>query len=290
MSFARIAPVLFVLLWATGFIGARYAMPWAEPFTFLALRFGAAGVVLAVMAVLFGAARASARIALMAMVAGALLHGIYLGGVFWAVRHGMSAGMSALIAGLQPLMTALLAGLLLGDRVAPRQWLGLAIGFAGVVLVIWPKLGGTSVDALSPATLTAAALALCGISAGTIWQKRYLTGVDLVTGTAWQYAGATLLMAAGSFALETRQIVWNAESVFAMLWAVFVLSIGTILLLMYLIRLGSVARVASLFYLVPATTALMAWPLFGETLTPLQFGGMALATAGVALATSRRDA
>lgn len=287
-SLTPLVPALFVLLWATGFIGARYAMPWAEPFTFLAARFGLAMVILAGMILLFRSVRAGGKGALNATIAGALMHGVYLGGTFWAIRNGMTAGISALIVGLQPLITAIMAGLVLGERIERRHWAGLALGFAGVVIVLWPKLG-TVVDALSPAVLAAMVLAVVGMSAGTIWQKKFVTGLDLVTGTFWQYLGATLLMAVMSLLLETRTVTVTGELVFAMVWLVLVLSIGAIFLLMYLIREGSVAKVASLFYLVPAATALMAWPLFGETLTLVQIGGMLLATIGVALATSARN-
>lgn len=282
-------PALFVLLWATGFIGARYAMPWAEPFTFLAARFGLALLILAALIGFMRSTRASARGAVDAMVAGGLMHGVYLGATFWAIDNGMTAGLSALIVGLQPLITALMAGAFLGERIHPRHWLGLCIGFAGVVIVIWPKLG-TAVDALPPTALLASFVAVLGMSAGTIWQKRFVTGLDLVTGSFWQYLGAALLMLAGSLMLETRQVTVTGELVFALAWLVLVLSIGAIFLLMHLIRQGSVAKVASLFYLVPAATALMAWPLFGETLSPMQIGGMLVATIGVALATSSRDA
>lgn len=284
-SAARLAPALFVVLWATGFIGARYAMPWAEPFTFLALRFAITLAIFIAVARMLGAPKPTARGRFDAMAAGALMHGVYLGGVFWAVRHGMSAGFSALIVGLQPLITALLAGVTIGERIGARHWAGLALGLAGVVVVLWPKLGAA--DGLPPVTLAAALIAVLAMSAGTVWQKQRLGGVDLLAGSVWQYAGATLLMAIGSIAFETREITVNGELVFAMAWLVLVLSVGAILLLMYLIREGSVSQVASLFYLVPAVTALMAWPLFGETLTPLQLGGMALAALGVALATRK---
>jgi drug/metabolite transporter (DMT)-like permease len=288
-STASLVPVLFVVLWATGFIGARYAMPWAEPFSFLAVRFGITMLIIGAIALAIGARRAGGRNAAHAAFAGALMHGVYLGGTFWAIRHGMTAGFSALIVGLQPLLTALVAGIALGERVAPRNWAGLAIGFAGVVFVIWPKLG-TAAGALTPAVLAAMVAGVVAMSVGTIWQKRFVTGLDLVTGSFWQYAGATALTALMSVLLETRVFVPTVELGLALAWSVLVLSIGAIFLLMYLIREGSVAKVSSLFYLVPAVTALMAWPLFGETLTLLQIGGMAVTSAGVALATSARDA
>ena len=185
----RFIPAIFVVLWATGFIGARYAMPWAEPFTFLAARFVLAFVILAVAAAVLGSRGTGWRDALHAAAAGALMHGVYLGGVFWAIHHGMPAGLSALIVGLQPLITAVLAGSLLGEKILPRHWAGLAAGFAGVVIVLLPKLGalGSGVNA---ATLAASFVAVAGMSAGTIWQKRFLTGGDLVAGTCSQYAAA----------------------------------------------------------------------------------------------------
>lgn len=283
---ARFVPLLFVVLWATGFIGARYAMPWAEPFTFLAVRFLIAFALLAVPVALGRARRPTARAALHAMLAGMLMHGVYLGGVFWAVHRGMPAGISALIVGLQPLITALLAGPLLGERMLPRHWLGLALGFVGVVTVLSPKFGAAGAG-VTVVTLAAAVLAVAGMSLGTIMQKRFGDAVDPVSSAFCQYAGASGLMIAGSLAFETRSFTVNAELVFAMLWSVLVLSIGAIFLLMYMIRRGEMSKVASLFYLVPAVTAVMAWVLFGESLTLVQVAGMMLTTVGVGLATAQ---
>jgi drug/metabolite transporter (DMT)-like permease len=290
MTSARpLIPALFVFLWATGFIGARYAMPWAEPFSFLAVRFVLAFIILAVAAVLLGARRLGWRDVLYAGIAGALMHGVYLGGVFWAIHRGLPAGLSALIVGLQPLITALMAGGLLGERILPRHWAGLAAGLAGVVIVLAPKLGAIE-GGVTWATLIASFVAVVGMSAGTVWQKRFLTGSDLIAGTCWQYAGGALVMIVLSFAFETGSFTLNGELIFAMAWLVLVLSIGAIALLMVMIRDGEVSKVASLFYLVPAVTALIAWALFGEELTLVQIGGMALATFGVALATRRSPA
>jgi drug/metabolite transporter (DMT)-like permease len=282
----RFIPAIFVVLWATGFIGARYAMAWAEPFTFLAARFVLAFAILAAAATLLGSRRAGWRDTLHAAAAGALMHGVYLGGAFWAIHNGLPAGLSALIVGLQPIITAVLAGSLLGEKILPRHWAGLAAGFAGVFIVLLPKLGmlGSGVNA---ATLAASFVAVAGMSAGTIWQKRFLTGGDLVAGTCAQYAGGALVMILASLAFETRQFTLTGELVFAMAWLVLVLSIGAIFLLMIMIRDGEMSKVASLFYLVPAVTAVIAWVLFGEDLSPVQIGGMALATFGVALATAR---
>lgn len=287
-SLSRFAPALFVLLWATGFIGAGYAMPHAEPFTFLFVRFALSAVLLGLIIWWWQARALSPAAALHAAIAGAMIHGVYLGGVFWAIDHGMPAGLSALIIGLQPLVTTLLAGAFLGERVRPRHWLGLAVGFVGVVIVLSPRLGsiGGGVNAW---TVGACLLSVVGISAGTVWQKRLVADADLLTGTLWQYAGGAVLVAAAALLLETGTYRLTGELVFAMAWLVLVLSIGAILLLMYLIRDGVVARVSSLFYLVPGVTAVMAWVLFGETLAPVQIGGIVIASLGVALATRDRS-
>jgi drug/metabolite transporter (DMT)-like permease len=282
----RLIPTLFVLLWATGFVGARYAMPWAEPFTFLAARFALAFALLALVLVFLGFRRSRPASILNAVIAGVLMHGVYLGGVFWAIHKGMPAGIAALIVGLQPLITAVLAGKLLGEKILPRHWLGLIIGFIGVIVVLSPKFGSLG-SGITAATLAAAVLSVIGMSAGTIWQKRFGSGTDLVTGTMFQYLGGALFMAAASLAVETRSVTINGELVFAMVWLVLVLSIGAIFLLMYLIRTGEMSKVASLFYLVPAVTAVLAWLLFGEDLTLVQIFGMALTTFGVGLATTQ---
>jgi drug/metabolite transporter (DMT)-like permease len=280
------APALFVLLWATGFIGARYAMPWCEPFLFLAARFATAGVIIAFVAIVAGIVWPPRRTALHAIVSGSLIHGVYLGAVFWAIRNGLPAGMSALIVGIQPLLTALIAGVVLKETVTPRHWAGLMTGLAGIALVLSPKLGfaGQGVNA---ATLSASLLAVLAVAAGTIWQKRFVTGADLRGTTACQYLGAFLVVAPLSLLFESRQYTLTGELVFAMIWLVAVLSIGAIFLLMMLIRDGVVSKVASLFYLVPAVTAVMAWALFDETLNAVQIAGMIVTAFGVAMATAQ---
>ncbi|MGQ2904338.1 MAG: DMT family transporter [Neoaquamicrobium sediminum] len=283
---ASFIPVLFVLLWATGFIGARYAMPWSEPFSFLAVRFVLAVVVLLLIMLVMHSKKLPPRKAAHAAFAGALIHGVYLGGVFWSIRHGLPAGLSALIIGLQPLITAVMAGWALGERILPRHWAGLAAGFLGIVIVLAPKIG-QAIGGVTPATFLACLAGAVAISAGTVWQKKFVSNADLVTATLWQYLGAAVVMAIGSFAFETRQFTLTGELVFAMAWLVLVLSIGAIFLLMMMIREGEMSKVSSLFYLVPAVTALIAWVLFGETLTPVQLVGMAITTIGVAMATRR---
>jgi len=286
MKFSAAAPVTFVVLWATGFIGARYAMPWCEPFLFLAARFAIAGAIIGLIAALGGIDWPARKLAFHAAVSGSLIHGVYLGSVFWAIRNGLPAGMSALIVGVQPLLTAIIAGAVLKEAVTTRHWAGLATGLAGIALVLSPKLSFDG-DGVNAATLSASLLAVLAVSAGTIWQKRFVKGADLRGTTACQYLGAFLVVAPISLLFEAGEFTLTGELVFAMIWLVGVLSIGAIFLLMQLIRDGAVSKVASLFYLVPAVTALMAWALFDEKLTIVQIAGMVVTAFGVAMATAQ---
>ncbi|MDA8870122.1 EamA family transporter [Rhizobiaceae bacterium] len=282
----RAAPVVFVLLWATGFIGARMGMPYAEPGTFLAIRFALAFVLLAALAAALRAKWPGFALAWRCVAIGALLHGVYLGGVFWAVHRGMPAGVVAVIVGLQPLLTAALAGVWLGERVTRRHAIGLAAGFAGVVLVLAPKIDVAGAG-ITGATVAAAVLGAIAVTIGTVWQKRLGASVDLRSGTALQYAGGVVPVLLLALTTETGTVQWTGELVFAFVWLVFVLSIGAVFLLMWLIREGSVARVSTLFFLVPGVAATLAWALFGETLSPVQLAGMALTASAVALANRR---
>ncbi|MBA3415869.1 MAG: DMT family transporter [Chloroflexia bacterium] len=194
---------------------------------------------------------------------------------------GVEAGVSALIVGLQPLLTAALAGVLLDERVTPRQWAGLGLGLLGVTLVLARKLGQGSGDALGSLACVAA---LFGITLGTLYQKRHCAGMDLRTGGVVQFAAACLATAPLALLFEDTRIAWSGEFVFALLWLVLVLSLGAVSLLYVLIRRGAAAQIASLFFLVPPCTALIAWPLFGETLGPVALIGMVLTAVGVALA------
>ena len=278
-------PAIFVVLWSTGFIGARYAMPHAEPFTFLALRYGLALVVLALVVIALSPPWPGWRKAGHAMIAGSLIHGVYLGGVFFAVHHGLNAGIAALIVGLQPVLTTILAAIFLGESVKPRHLAGLGLGLVGVALVILPKLdagGDYRLLTLGPVFLSALA-----ISVGTVWQKRFVTGVDLRIGTGLQYLGALIPTLAIACFFETMVVDWTGELVFALVWLVFVLSIGAVFLMLYLIREGAVSQVASLMYLVPGVTAVEALLLFGETLSPIQLAGLLIAGVGVAAATRK---
>ena len=275
-------PALFVVLWSTGFIGARLGLPHAGPLTFLALRYALAAVLLMLVALATRAPwpRRLAEIGHYAM-AGLLVHGVYLGGVFVGISLGVEAGVSALIVGLQPLLTAALAGVLLGERVTARRWASLGLGLLGVALVLARKLGQGPGDALGGLACIAA---LFGITLGTLYQKRFCTGMDLRTGSVVQFTAAGLATAPLALLFEGARVDWDGRFVFALLWLVLALSLGAVSLLYVLIRRGAASQVASLFFLVPPCTALIAWLLFGERLGPLALVGMALTAAGVALA------
>ncbi|HAF74252.1 MAG TPA: EamA family transporter [Gammaproteobacteria bacterium] len=275
------APALFVVLWSTGFIGAKMGLPYAEPATFLAIRFFAVAAILAVVAGLTGAAwpdnhTDKAHIA----AVGLLVHGIYLGGIFGGISLGVTAGDSALIVGMQPILTAVLVGPILGETVRARQWIGFVIGTVGVTLVSWRYI-----DDLD-STLTGVVLcvvAVMGMSLGTIYQKRFCAQMNLLTGSCIQFLAAALFMLLIAVAWESGQVNWTGEFVFALGWLVIVLSLGAMTLLWLLVRAQAATQVASLFFLVPPVTALIAWPLFGETLTLKSVIGMGLVVLGILL-------
>lgn len=283
---SSVLAALFVPLWSTGFVTARLVAPHAEPLTFLGLRFVAAGVLLGLYALWSGASwPQSGRAWLDALVAGLLIHGLYLGGVFWAVSHGLPSGISALIAGLQPLLTGLLSKPLLGEEVSRRRALGIVIGAAGAGLTLIPKLGATGDGGIPLVPLLVCLAGMMAITLGTIWQKRRGRGADLATNTAVQYAGAMVPILIGGLLTESGQFDWASAAAWTGLaWSIFGMSIGAILLLMVLIKRGAVAQVAALLYLVPGVSALMAWGMFGEGLTPIQIAGLAIAALGVAVA------
>lgn len=279
---AAIAPGLFVLLWSTGFIGSKMGAPYAEPFTFLLTRFAIVTFLMAFVAFLMRAPWPKSPVVIGRIaLAGLLVHGVYLGGVFAAISLGLGAGITALVAGLQPLLTAVLAGPILGEKVKPKQWAGLLLGLVGVVLVVAEKVHPGSVGF---AGLPWAFGAVFGITLGTLYQKRHCAGMDLRTGAVIQYAASGVAMLMMALTLETRVIVWSGEFIFALGWLCLVLSIGAITLLYRLIRAGAAAKVASFFYLVPPVTSLIAYFLFGETLSWVSLLGMGVVAAGVALA------
>ena len=282
-SIARLAPYLFVFLWSTGFLGAKFGLPHASALSFLTVRYLLILGLMTSLALVFRAPwPRDGRQWFHIGVSGLLVHGVYLGGVFLSLGMGLPAGVASLIVGLQPLLTATVAGRLLGERVLPRQWLGLALGFVGVALVLSNKLGtGFDAEALWPAVA-----ALLGITAGTLYQKRFCPHFDWRSGAVAQFLPTTLVTTAIMLVQGDFRIEWTPDFIFALGWLVLVLSVGAISLLNWLIRHASAVNVASLFYLTPPTTALLAWLLFGETLTGFALTGMAIAVLGVYL--SRR--
>lgn len=279
------APSIFVLFWSTGFVGAKYGLPYAEPFTLLALRMMLTLALLAPFALVAGLMRANGKALAHSAIAGVFLHAIYLGGIFYAIDNAMPAGVSALVIALQPMLTAIAANRLIGERLGAIQVAALVAGIAGVALVLAPKLAGGFGPGFGPANLAAIALSVCGFSFGAVWQKKHASRLDIRVSVFAQYLGALPPLAALSLLLETRHIDWTAQLVLALGWLVLVLSIGAIGLLAWLIAHNSAARTASLFYLVPAATAIFAWLLFGETLSAIQLVGMAITIVAVAMAT-----
>ncbi|MET0487117.1 MAG: DMT family transporter [Candidatus Rokuibacteriota bacterium] len=276
-----VMPGLFVFLWSTGFIGAKYGLPYAEPFTYLTIRFWLVAALLATVAWVGGARwpRGGGEIAHLA-VAGLLVHGVYLSGAFTSMYLGVETGVSALIVGVQPPLTAALAGPFLGERVTPRGWVGLGLGFVGVVLVVSNKLG---LGLGTPGGMAMAGVALVGITLGTLYQKRYCAGMDIRSGGVVQFTAAGVLATLLAFLLESRRVVWTPTFLFALAWMVLVMSLGAITLLYLLIRRGEAYRVSTLFYLVPATTAVLGYLAFGEQLAPTALAGMVLVAVGAAL-------
>jgi len=280
---ARAAPAIFVVLWSTGFVGTKYAVHNAEPMTYLALRMV---LVVGLMALIAGFARPRwpdrAGIA-HSIVAGILVHGFYLGGTAVAIAHSIPAGLSALMPGLQPVLTSTLANRWLGERVRPLQWAGLALGLAGVVLILHdrPLRGDAGWGWL------ASAVSLVSITLGTLYQKRYCGEIDWRAGNLVQYIAVAVFFAVGALLFESTEVHWTREFIFAVIWLSVVLSIGSIGLLYWLIRRQAATSVASLFYLVPAVTAVMAYLLFDEKLDAIAILGTAICAAAVFLVNRR---
>ena len=276
------APLLFVMLWSTGFIGGKLGLPYAEPFTFLLWRYGIVTLLLLAVTVAMRAPwPASLTQAAHIAFAGIMVNAIYIGGVFSAISQGVPSGIVSLIVGLQPLFTAVVAGRLLGEKVSGKQWCGFGLGLVGVVMVLLDKI---SFAAGNPRGVLMSILALFGITVGTIYQKRFCASMDMRSGGVIQFSASTLAMALAATLCETMRIQWTANFIFALVWLVLVLSLGAISLLHVLIRRGEASRVASLFYLVPPVTALMAFLVFEERLGVTALTGMVITVIGVALA------
>ena len=283
-SFLRLMPAVFVLIWSTGFIVARFGMPHAPPMKFLALRY-------AFSALCFGAWVFAAGVRwpqglkqwLHLGVTGILMHAIYLGGVWSAVKLGMGAGLAALLVGLQPMLTAIWVSAR-GHRVTALQWGGLALGLTGLLMVVWQKLGHGEVNG---ANLACTMLALLGITIGTLYQKHFVAPCDVRSANLVQLLAA-LAVTAPLAMMETEGVSVTPEFLGALAWSVLGLTLGGSSLLYLLIQRGAATQVTSLMYLVPPTTALMAWALFGEMITPLTVAGIALTAVGVSVVVKRQ--
>lgn len=282
-----IVPCLFVFLWSTGFIGSKIVTQYAPPLTFLALRMALAAIVLVPLLFWFKSSWPVRKTHLIhAAIVGVLVHAIYLGGVFWAISMGTAAGLSALIVGLQPLLTLCLSVLFLKENLHWRKVTGIFIGLVGFTIVISER---TSIGELSVTGLLLCTASLLAISAGTVYQKHITTNIDLLPSVFMQYIGAFMVLAPLALTLESTDIDFTGEFILATLWLVLVLSIGAVVLLMLLIRSEDAGNVATLFYLVPPLTAIEAYWLFGEALSPLAIGGALLCILGVALVLHHGD-
>lgn len=276
---ARAVPAIFVLLWSTGFIGTKYVLGGAEPLTYLTARMVLVVLLMAVIAVITQPKWPDRTGVIHSAVAGLLVHGLYLGGTSVAIFHSVPAGLSALIPGLQPILTSTLANRWLGERVTRLQWTGLLLGLAGTLLVLHNR----STAGAEGWGWLASGVSLLGITLGTLYQKRFCSGIDWRAGNLIQFASAGVMFSIGAWLFETRVIEWSHQFVFALLWLVVVLSVGSIGLLYWLIRRSAATSVASLFYLVPGVTALMAYLLFDERLDAIAITGMVICAAAVLL-------
>lgn len=280
---ARVAPAIFVLLWSTGFIGTKYALEGAEPFTMQTLRMVSVVVVLGVLATIVRPTWPDRAGVMHSVVASILVHGFYLGGTAVAIAHSVPAGLSALIPGLQPVLTSTLANRFLGEKVAPAQWLGLLLGLGGVMLVLHNR----SFEGQSAIGWAASGVSLVSITIGTLYQKRFCSHIDWRAGNFIQFIAVSIFFAVGAFLFESRVIHWTPTFVLSVGWLAVVLSVGSIGVLYWLIRKSAATQVASLFYLVPGVTALMAYILFDERLDALSIAGMVVCAAGVVLVNRR---
>jgi drug/metabolite transporter (DMT)-like permease len=283
-----VAPAVFVVIWSSGWIVAKYAAPHADPLTFLSVRFALAAALIGAFCLVMQAPRPrNAAEAGHMLLSGVLIHALYLGGVWYAVAHGVPAGISALLAALQPLMSAALSQPLSGERISMKRWVGVVVGLLGIGLVLQPRLSGIALDRLAIVAfpLIVNVFSMMAVTLGTFHQKRMLKQVDLRTLAAFQFVGAGLAIVPLALLTEPLRIEWVPETFAALAWSVLVLSVVAIGLMLMLIRRGSVAKLAALIYLVPPVAAVQAYLLFGETLSPIQLFGMAVVAVGVFLAT-----
>ncbi|MFZ6688271.1 DMT family transporter [Undibacterium sp. SXout11W] len=275
----RSLPGVFIFIWASGFVAAKYGLPYAEPLTFLSMRYLGVVILMLTLALVMRAPWPARQEWLPIAIAGVLMQAVYLGGIWCAVKLGMPAGMAALIANTQPILTAIM-GPIIGERIRGKQWLGLAFGIAGVGLVVANKI---SVVHLSLASVALAIMALLAMTSGTIYQKKTCPSFDVRTGQVIQFGASLLVTIPLALLLETQTVLWTPHFFIAMAWSIFILSGVGISVLYVLIRHGEATKVTSYMYLVPAVTALMAWLMFGEKFTLTAVVGMVIALIGVAL-------
>ena len=284
MTLARFAPALFVLLWSTGFVGAKYGLPYADPFVFLSVRILLAAALLFALAKLM---KMPIRIGSTAVVRSGLigffLHACYLGGVFYSIAQGLPAGVAAVVTSLQPVLVSVLAVKVLGEKLRIGQMIGLLTGLIGVILVLGP-----SIDAKIPTpAIVAILVALMGSTTATLLQKKMGADIPLISGTAYQYLFSGCVLGVIAIATQETSITWNLRFTASFVWLVLVLSVGAILLLLWLLNTGSAASVSSLFYLVPPATAIEAFFLFGEKVNTQGFLGIGITALGVWLVMRR---
>ena len=278
MKSARLAPYLFVFLWSTGFVGAKYGLPYADPFIFLSLRIFIAAGILFIAARLMGTQIALTRGEIgKSSLIGLFLHALYLGGVFFAISQGVSAGVAAVITSLQPVFVSILAVKVLGEKLRWSQFAGLVTGLSGVVLVLGPTFNSS----VSTVGIAAVFVALLGSTTATLMQKKFGATIPMVAGTAYQYLAAGAFLGIAAVVSGRTHIDFTPKFAAAMIWLILALSVGAVLLLLRLLNTGSAASVSSLFYLVPPATALEAYVLFGEKVNTQGFLGIGITALGV---------
>jgi drug/metabolite transporter (DMT)-like permease len=280
---ASLAPGIFVILWASGFVVARLTAGHVEPVSFLTFRFPLAAISILVLVLIFHQSHSSFPLhdKFHAATVGFFLHALYLSCIYWAVTHGLPGGVSALMGGLQPLLTAFMAVPMLRERVDAKHWLGLAVGMAGVALVLSPKFSVMTMDGITPITVSIAFIGILSATFGTVYQKRFASHMPLLQSMLWQYVGASIAVVLLASLTENFGFDGSIQAWGGLAWAVVISSVCNILILMYLIREGAVAKVSTLIFLVPGVAALITFFMFGETLNLMQILGMAVTAAAV---------
>jgi len=290
-TLSRYAPIIFVLLWSTGFVGAKYILPYAEPFVFLTIRYALAMTTLVIVARIIKEPLKMSRIQVIQSIkVGVFLQVIYIGGVFYAISLGVSAGVTSVLVSIQPILVSVLAVRFLGEKLGMRKIFGLIFGFAGVLLLLLPKIfQGVFTFTYSGLGVFSGVLALLGTTTGYLLQKKGGSDIPFLPGTAVQFATATILFAVASIFFEEWKITTNLQFFLALSWIVFALSIGSIFLLFYLLKHESASSVSSLYYLVPPLTAIQAYLFFNEKISLIGLLGMGLAALGTVLVTSKKS-